>query len=422
MKSFISLGKFKIKYFIMIAICFAIFYCKIKLIDLFEKDKNKYIEKYKRYILEPFLKYLGQSYFILSEIIRKKYFKYADKHFDFINKKDIFIILAVSIGVIIGHFLDIIMNVRIEKDISKIDDIERPPPPDNENFVIDETYNSVEYISLFITSLFIFKIKYYKHQYISIIIIICLELTRYFARLISTRNMFRSKMGKIEDFLNQIPIALIDSIFLGYSKILMEYKFLTPYMTTYIFGIICFIIILIIYIILSFISVKEDNSYCFVKFNNKCYIDNFFSIFSHFSFIQFISLFLYSIISGLLQFLFNFIIKDYTICHIFLHYQFCEFYSIIFKFEFMNTFRIVLYITTGIIEILITFIFLEIIQLNFCGLDKNVKENIEERALLDNVENQLRTSSSYSHDRVSIDNYYVEEMKECGEEKTINDA
>ena len=88
----------------------------------------------------------------------------------------------------------------------------------------------------------------------------------------------------------------------------------------------------------------------------------------------------------------------------------------------MNTFRIVLFITTGIIEILITFIFLEIIQLNFCGLDKNVKENIEERALLDNVENQLRTSSSYSHDRVSIDNYYVEEMKECGEEKTINDA
>ena len=84
----------------------------------------------------------------------------------------------------------------------------------------------------------------------------------------------------------------------------------------------------------------------------------------------------------------------------------------------MNTFRIVLFITTGIIEILITFIFLEIIQLNFCGLNENLKKNIEERALLDNDESQLRTSSSYSREsRVSIEDYYVEEMKDC---KTIN--
>jgi len=398
MKFCISLGKLDIKYFIMIAISIGTFFAIVYAFDLFTSDKKKYIGKYREdnKLLKSFLKYLGQSYFVFGEIIRKKIaFKKDDKPINFINKKDILIIFIVSLAVLFGEFLAIFLKIKTKGFIS-----------------LDERYNSIEFIFLFTTSLFIFKIRYYKHQYISIIAIIVLELSRYFTRLIKTESK-DYRIHPFVEFLLQILRALIDSVFLGYSKALMEFKFFSPYKATYIFGLICLITVLIAYIILSFISFipdEENKDHCFVKYNYKCYIENFFSIFSNFSFIQFLSFFIYSFCSGIYQFLFDFIVKDFTMCHIFLYYQFYAFYSSRRRFSIMDSFELTIIIITGIAELFITFVFLEIIQLNCCGLNENIKKNIQKRALLDSLDERSRNNSMASG--LYADDDYYTNMKE----------
>ena len=144
----------------------------------------------------------------------------------------------------------------------------------NNHFIaIDERYNSIKFIILFISSIFIFKMRYYKHQYISIIIIIALEIIRYIFKIKYNNNENEGrKINSFEELLFQLLRALLDSVFIGYSKILMELKFLSPFKVTYIFGLQTLLIIIIIYIILSYITVDDNKSYCYVKYNNDCYI------------------------------------------------------------------------------------------------------------------------------------------------------
>ena len=179
---------------------------------------------------------------------------------------------------------------------------------------MDERYNSIEFIFLFLISLIIFKKRYYKHQYISILFIIILEMIRY---IIKPNNIsgFKQNYDRKDkygnetmpyighqrtinswyEFFFQIVRATIDAIFIGYCKFLMEVKFFSPYKVTYLFGLICLVIILIIYIILSFISVEEKNKYNFIKYKGKYYIENLFSVFCDFTFLQFLGLFFFSI-------------------------------------------------------------------------------------------------------------------------------
>ena len=42
-------------------------------------------------------------------------------------------------------------------------------------------------------------------------------------------------------------------------------------------------------------------------------------------------------------------------------------------------------ISTFSIELIMIFVFLEIIEINFCGLNKNLKRNIESRGIIDSA-------------------------------------
>ena len=224
-------------------------------------------------------------------------------------------------------------------------------------------------------------------------------------------------MDSFKEFLFQILRALLESIFNGYSKFLMDLKFFSPFKATYIFGLINLLIVIIIYMILSYITVDENKSYCYVKYNNNCYIDNFYSIFTNFTFIQFVGLFFYSIVIGILKVLFDFIVRDYTMCHIYLYYQFIVIYSF-FKKKNNGTLSISINIVSIVIELLITLVFLEIIELKFCGLNKNIKENIEKRAMLDIVEKDSNDNNSVLSGVYSDENYITnyKELKELSQE------
>ena len=71
-----------------------------------------------------------------------------------------------------------------------------------------------------------------------------------------------------------------------------------------------------------------------------------------------------------------------------------------------------------ILEFFITFVFLELIQLNFCGLNKDIKLNIEKRALLETYE-----TDSQKENRNSVvynDNDYIKKYGELKEQKEEN--
>ena len=392
MKHFISFSKFDKKYFmlIIIACIVGIYFGYWETFLYFLEDKQKHVENYvENKLLLSFLKYLGYSYFFIGEVIRKRLnFKgKVDKPKDLLTKKDFIFIGLISIAVLIAEFLAIVIRLINGK-----------------NYIyIDEYYNIIEFAFLFTSSLFIFKMKYYKHQYISVILILILEIIRFIVKF----NEYFKFDNIILVYLLQMIRAFIDSILIGYSKGLMDKKFFSPYKVTYIFGLINLILISIIYIIITYMPVENNSPLCFIEYKNKCYIDNIFSNFVGYSVKQIILLFFHSIFVGLGRFLLNFILNYFTICHLFVYYNFCEFFINCQNEHPKKTFLII----SNIVEFFVAFIFFEIIELNCFGLSKDIKENIEKRALLETEDCLSLRESLPTDDKEEyiIDNQNVEE-------------
>ena len=143
----------------------------------------------------------------------------------------------------------------------------------------------------------------------------------------------------------------------------------------------------------------------------------FYSIFTNFTFIQFLAFFIYSFIYGVYNILFSLIVKDYTICHIFLYYQFNVFESY-FKEKNITIASIIINSVSILIEIFITLVFLEIIELKFCGINQDIKENIGKRAIKD-VDETDSDNNSFLSDVYSDDDY-ITRFKELKEEDQEN--
>ena len=397
--NYISFGKFDLKYILMISVAISILFIgRAAYSNLYlSKKEDGSPEKDHRKLLKSFLKYIGFSLCVIGELIRRKLSFGNEKDEDPLNKpmfehlnlpkkkeasshlinyKDIIFIVLISLIHLVDEFLAIIIKVEYTAN----------------SIQIDEKYNILEFNLLFFTSLIIFKMHYYKHQYISIILIIILEIIRMIYKIIvGDEHNFMLNVGL------QLVRAFIDSVFIGYANGLMEYKFFSPYKALYIFGFINGVIILIIYFIFTYIPYDNDqNKYFSLEYNGKRYFDNFYAIFEGFNFFKFIGLFLYMISAGGSQLLFNFIANDFTMCHIFIYYQ-----IYVLVENIMNGYYIIT-IITGVIELFVTLVFLEIIEMKCFGLNKNIKKNIEERAYLDsnNVNMVERNDSDEFNDNL----------------------
>ena len=266
----------------------------------------------------------------------------------------------------------------------------------------NEDYNFIEYIFFYLVLIYIFKNNYYKHQYISIIILVILGIFKYLVKLkFDSSNHFNTYI-----LLLNIVNSLLTCIIYGYIKGLMEYKYFSIYKCTYIFGIIDIPIIIALYFISSFFPNKDYNGFFTIKYENKYYFDHFFSLISDFKPIDYISSFLYIIGSGLLQVLTNKIINDFTIFHIAIPFEIHEFiYNMIETSDQKFVFCIVIICT--FIEFFFFFIFLEIFELNFCDLNYNTKKNITIRGITEtiidnqNVEENDDTSNSINDEEIN---------------------
>ena len=394
MRKYISFGYFDKKYFIIFIIFLITTSIEFFLISYIDKITFYRTKIRTNKLLSSTLAYIGQFLCFIPLIISKKYnsknlsnptknnkssieityiFNNSDNFFTFKNK---ILIIFVCILLLLNNIINILINHLI-----KIGPI-----------FFNQSFYFMEYLLLFLISKYIFKSNYYKHQNYSIIFIILFGLLKYLVKLYSENNLKNNYKEVIFVLMLQIIHAFVDSYIIGNCKILMGSKYLSPYFICSSFGLINGLISIISYFIVTYVPCNND--FCDLKYNNKFYFDNIYSIFDNIYPIE-IFLNIYTIFqSGIYQILIYIVVNDFTICHIFLFYQVIEFADTIVEINNIekNNFVIYILIMTGIFEIFTVLVLLEIIELGFCGLNYNTKRNIKERALNElNLLNEMRT-------------------------------
>jgi len=397
MKKYISFGYFNKEYFIIFIIYLITASIEFLLIIYIDKLTNNKTKIRTNKLLFPALTYIGKFLCFIPLIISKKYNRkksfYSNKNNKSINESSIEIkyiynnsehitckskifIIIVCILLLVNDLINILIRHLI-----KIGGIS-----------FNQSFYFMEYLLLFLISKYIFKLNYYKHQNYSIIFIILFGLLKYLIKLYSEINLKYNHKEVILVLFLQIVHACIDSYIIGNIKILMESKYLSPYFICSTIGLINGIITNISYFIVTYFPCY--NKLCDLEYNSKNYFDNIYSAFNNLSSIE-LFLNIFTIFqSGINQILIYIIVNDFTVCHIFLFYQVTEFadsFFEIFNYD-KNIFVICIFIISGIFEIFIVLILLEIIELRCCGLNYNTKRNIKERALIEiNLSNEVRT-------------------------------
>ena len=325
---------------------------------------------------------LGESFMIIPDLILKKSIssknnsqlakksKYLSIKYIYNNsskfslKEKIYFICAG----ILKLFLDlvyIIYKLHIEKE-------------KNIGFILLFTLQ-FELIFLCVLSKLLSDIHFYRHQYLSIIILATIDLARFIIRynqesvLIFFRNLAI-----------HISYSFLKSLITIYLKGLMDFKFLTPYKACYIFGFINLLIITIAYIISSFIPCNK--LLCNVNYNDQKYFAHILTIFNYSGLFLFFVFILKAVISAL-----NYIvIHDFSVCHSILIIQcmqVAETGSFMYLPGSYNSIKLIFMVLFAFINIFFILIFLEIIELNICNMSYNTQKNIERRATDDkNIE------------------------------------
>ena len=233
-----------------------------------------------------------------------------------------------------------------------------------------------ELIFLFLISKLFYNIEYYKHQYISIIILTIFELINFYITFTgeSTGDFFL--------YLHcHIIYSFLKSTVTVYMKGLMEKKYMSPYKVCFLFGVFNLIIVSLVYFIASFYSC--DGYLCLEEYNGKYYFGNFVSILN----INIFILLLFFTLKSIVLILNYVIINEFSVCHSFLLIKISQMlensiHILIFGFGDDASSNIIIasiFIFFGF-YIFFIFLFLEIIEINSCNINYNTKKNIASRA------------------------------------------
>ena len=338
----ISVGTFDIKYFI---------YCA--LIAISELYINFVIYKYDETILNDhqifgiFCYYFGYLLNIIPTwFVNQDYLDNIpdDKK---LSIKDILKFFIIYTILLLIEVIEIISNA-IDSD-------------DEQKLGYKDGYLLFLILIMFILPKFISKIVFYKHQKISFIGFILIEVIKSIVFFIKKSNF------QINDFLIiilNIFFSLLLAVYYIYIGRLMKYKYISPYKCSFLVGVGFVPLIIIIYFIISF-----TNDF-----------DNIFDLFKDFEDLKLsntILLISYPLASGLLGLLLFKTINDFTLFHLNIPFIIKKFIREVTRGE-ENIFFL---ISSFSLELIMIFVFLEIIEINFCGLNENLKKNIKKRAI-----------------------------------------
>ena len=158
-------------------------------------------------------------------------------------------------------------------------------------------------------------------------------------------------------------------IYYSYHKYLMEYKYISVYIICSFFG----LIDVIIYIIIIFLSIKYGYTATFD--DKEVTIRNYFR---KLSLIDLIGSSIFTIFYSIFNLIFYLIIDNFTVAHALVTYIIIDSgeYSVYYISK-MNTYEYLIFsICLSALLIFNMFIYLEIIELDFWGLNKNTRRNI----------------------------------------------
>ena len=374
---------FLLGFFVNILVSIICFYF-LNLLGLVSTDNNS--PKNNNTLLFLLLNYIGKSFFVIVEIIINKFvvkknvkkcpssalsIKYIYNDYTKLTHREYIIIFIISIFIFFNDILKSII-IQLYNNLKG-------------RIFFAEIYTAIESIYLYPLSMYFIHKKYYKHQKISIFYIIISSLIIYLLRT-------KYDIDTLLILLYQVFTSFFNAMFVIYRKYLMDFRYFSIYKVTCLFGIINCIILIIVYIIISFIPC--DFNLCNLEYNNKHFIDNIIYIFSNLNMLKIVIFILCAILLGLLDIIKNYYINKYTIYCFFILIENKE--ELLFLFDESednknSILEFFFFLILDFSQIFFILVYQETIELNFCGLDKNLKINIENRA--ENDLNFTRTES-----------------------------
>ena len=243
-----------------------------------------------------------------------------------------------------------------------------------------------EIIFLTLITSFILKYKYFLHNLISLLlfIVVCLSIDLILERI-------QKEIGNAFQFiLDNIINVIIELIFLIYEKYLIEKLYFSPWT-------ICFVDGMIIFTLTSFatiiILIKGKNNSGFFSSLTEGFYDYFEKIKVSIIISQFIVLLIFKILYNIFI---SLTIYYFSINHILICYSLAKMANILIKHESKKEYYCIILF---IVQFLLLMIYLEVIELHFCGLDKNTRKNIilreREEMNMENFEENNSRKGSY---------------------------
>jgi len=361
MRFYISIGSFNLKY-IMYCILFFIIKIYLYLFIYYDNIDINIISNHK--LLEPSCLFFGFFLNIIPEWISIERLNY----YEYISIKNVIIIFFLSISLLFIRIIPQIIN--IDKDKKHVEN------------AIEDNFILIEFLLIFLIPHS--SEVYYKHQKLSFLIFTLIEVIKLIFFLI-----VKKEYNDILIIFLKIIFSIIYSFYFICIKRLTKYKFVSPYKFNFIVGIIDFPLIIIIYIVISFTSLGNEK--------NDNYIDNIFNLFKDdFNISNVIRLISLPLVYGLHVLLVIKIIYDFTLYHSFIPLLVEHYIKEIFlQIENEINAKIIFLFSCFFIELIVIFVFLEIIEFNFCGLNENLKRNIEVRA---DIESSLEIYDYYNNE------------------------
>ena len=250
-----------------------------------------------------------------------------------------------------------------------------------------------ELLFLFLLSKIIYKIKFYKHQYFSIIALTVISVIKLIFIHIGEVDSEEDEVGRGMNFFIHfafdIGYSFFKSLMTVYIKGLMEYKYFSPYKICFIFGIFNFLIATILLIILSFVPCKPKTNICNFTYGDDEYYAHILEIFNEFG----LFIFIFILIKAILTILNYVTIHKFSVCHTILIIHLSQIMELLTlsdkakddKNSKAITIAYIVFVVVVVLVIgtIIVLIFLEIIEVHLFNMDTNIKKNIVKRAMLD---------------------------------------
>ena len=378
-KCCLTFGKFNPKFLYLILAVIVIDFISIVLIIIFLFYSIKYdITSLNSVNVMSYLffKNLCESLMIIPNFILRNKIGYKKedsiaKNKDTLTIKYIFNKSTVKFNYIEKIFLTILGAIKLFVDIFYI----------SYQFYIEKKYDFVkvltysfhfELIFLFLTSKLLYNITYYRHQYLSIIIV---TIFGFFLFILQYAG---EGFGYFfTNLICHIIFSFLKSLVTVYVKGLMEFKYISAYRASYMFSIINIIIITVVYLFVSFFPC--DSEICKSEYNGEYYFGNLLALFN----MSFLFLLMIFILKAILLVLNYIIIHDFSVCHSFLIIQLTQLLGNISLLWFNlkeNYYLLLILLFYFGINIFFILLFLEIIEVNICNISYNTKNNIQKRA------------------------------------------